>query len=75
MKDVEKVKQALICQKTVVPWKLVECKDCAYRDSRDCLTDVTDDVIELLDLYEERIAIMMEGRCEDGRTEDDDRVH
>ena len=62
MKDVEKIKRALICQKTVVPGNLVNCTGCAYRESRDCLTEVTDDVIELLDEYEERIAIMTEGK-------------
>ena len=64
MKDVEKIKQALICQKTVVPGKLVECTGCAYSESRDCLTEVTDDVIELLGEYEERIAIMTDGKPE-----------
>lgn len=51
MKDIEKIKQALICQKNIVG-KLINCGDCAYRDSRDCLIDVTDDVINLLEKKE-----------------------
>lgn len=53
MPDIEKVKAALICQKTIVG-KLANCDNCAYQRSRDCLTDVTDDVIELLDELEKR---------------------
>ena len=62
MRDIEKIKQALICQKNVVG-KLIECGDCPYRDSRDCLTEVTNDVIELLDEQAERIAIMVESNA------------
>ena len=63
MKDIEAIKSALICQKNIVG-RPADCGRCPYSESRDCLTEVTDDVIEMLEEQAERIAIMTEGKTD-----------
>ena len=49
-----------------------QCADCPFFDPEltveDCKKELQEMALDLLDEYEERIAIMMEGRCEDGRS-------
>ena len=57
--DSDQVKKGIECQ--ISDEKCCRGESCAYFLRGSCLEDILQDALELLEIYEERIAIMSEG--------------